>query len=143
MESVKYVLFANHTATGSIYQTVAINTENYKNLQFWFCGPKNSGVGGSATIWFEHCTPESIGATWENFPAMVILGAGGATMSNRSLRSSYNITSSTGGSMIAGYIDTDFIPAYVRVKYELSGVAASASAGTISAWMIGKREVIT
>ncbi len=140
MELSKYTLFANHTATSSIYNTSIYDTENAKSVRFWFEGPINAGVGSSASIWFDHAAGR--GHSFEPFTGMVLLGAGGGTIVNISLRSSANILSNITGSMVTGYIYPLFMPNCLQVRYALSPVDGSSSAGTISAWMSVERENI-
>lgn len=140
MELTKYTLFANHTATGSIYNTVIYDTENAKSIRFWFEGPINAGVGASASIFFDHSLRAS--GPFEPFTGVVLLGAGGGSISSLSLRSSAILASGIVGSFATGYVYPLFMPNCLQVRYELSGVAASASAGTVSAYLSVERENI-
>ena len=139
MELIKHVLFAAHTTTGSIYQTHRLSLGNAKSVRFFCDGPINAGVGASCTVWFE-CAGSADDA-FENYYGAVVhsltVGSGAATSSTNT----FNIASSVSGSMKMGYLRPEFMPEAFRVKYEISGVTASAGAGTMRMILLEEREV--
>ena len=139
MELSKYTLFANHTTTGSIYNTPFYDTENAKSVRFWFEGPYQAGVGASAFIAFDHAM--YMGGAVQPFTGFRMLGAGGSS-AYLDATQPVAITLASGilHSFVCGYIDQNFMPNCLQVRYELSGVTASAGAGTITAFMSIGRE---
>jgi len=139
MELTKYTLFANHTTTGSVYNTAFYSTEGAKAVRFWIEGPYMAGAGSSAFIAFDHAMYEG-GAT-QPFTGIKMIGAGGGSAANSGVQAGvFTIASGILHSFICGYIDPDFMPNCLQVRYEISGVAGSASAGTMTAFMSVARE---
>ena len=134
MELSKVVLFANHTTTGSVYNTPFITTEGATSVRFWVEGPYKSGAGGSAFVAFDHAMYE--GGAVQPFTGFRMLGAGGSS-AYLDATQPVAITLASGilHSFVCGYIDQNFMPNCLQVRYEISGVAGSASAGTITAFM--------
>jgi len=130
------VLFTDHTTTGSIYQTIPYDLTHAKRAKFYLDGPKAAGAAGSVTIWFEH-SARAYG-TYDNYTRVRLFGAlAGSPHITDYWTNTVNIGQST---MTAGYLDWNMLPAYLRVKYEISGVVASASAGTASAYLYLDRD---
>ena len=131
------VLFANHTTTGSIYQTIPYDLTLAKRARFYMDGPKAAGAAGSVTIWFEHSA--SAYGTYDNYTQVRIFPAtaGSAVQITDKWTNTVNIGQST---MTSGTLNPDLLPFFLRAKYEISGVTASASAGTASAWLVLNRD---
>ena len=139
MELTKYTLFTGHTATGSIYNTPFYPTENAKSVRFWFEGPYKAGVGASAFIAVDHAM--YVGGATQPLTTARLIGAGGSSAYLTSTQAGvFTLASGVLHSFIAFYLDPQFMPNCVQVRYELSGVAASAGAGTITAFMSVERE---
>jgi hypothetical protein len=141
MELTKYTLFANHTTTGSVYNTPFYNTENAKSVRFWVEGPYQAGVGASALIAFDHAMYP--GGVVQPFTGFRMIGAGGSSAYLTETRPAV-ITMASGilHSFTCGYVDKNFMPNCLQVRYEISGVAASSSAGTMTAFMAVERETM-
>jgi hypothetical protein len=134
MKLSKYTLFANHTTTGSIYNTAFYPTENAKSIRFWAEGPYKAGVGASAFIAIDHAM--YVGGATQPFTGMRMIGAGGSSASLTQVTPGvFTIASGILHSFIFGYIEPGMMPNCLQVRYEISGVAASASAGTMTAFM--------
>jgi len=140
MQLEKYTLFSGHTATGSIYNSVIYDTENAQNVRIWFEGPYKAGAGGSAIIAIDHAM--YMGGAMQPFTGVRLIGASGSSASLTEVRAGvFTLASGVLHSFIAFYIDPNFMPNCVQARYELSGVAGSASAGTITAFMSVTRDI--
>jgi hypothetical protein len=72
-----------------------------------------------------------------------VIGPGGGTISSASWRSSCVGSSNAAGTVVCGYFDPVFMPNSLKVQYEISGVASSASAGTMTGWLSVGRDIIS
>lgn len=134
MELTKYTLFANHATTGSIYNTPFYPTENAKTIRFWIEGPFKAGVGASAFVAFDHAM--YVGGATQPFTGVEMLGAGGGSTLFQSVQPGvFTLASGILHSFIFGIISPQLMPNCLQVRYEISGVAGSASAGTMTAFM--------
>lgn len=139
MELSKYTLFSDFATSGSVYNTPFYDTENAKSVRFWVEGPYKAGVGASAFIAFDHAM--YMGGATQPFTGIRLIGAGGSSASLTEVRPGvFTIASGILHSFVCGYIDTNFMPNCLQVRYEISGVAASASTGTMTAFLSIGRE---
>lgn len=134
MELSKYTLFSNFATSGSIYNTPFYPTEGAKSVRFWFEGPYKGGVGSSGFIAIDHAMYE--GGVTQPLTTVRLVGAGGSSAYLTSTQTGvFTLASGVLHSFIAFYLDPQFMPNCIQVRYEISGVAGSASTGTMTAFM--------